>query len=73
MVSDDKNQPNPTPKNEAHPKNKSTSGADPAKAGESSEKVSDSPSGYSRGEAQKPVSKAYKDNWDAIFGKKKRR
>ena len=27
---------------------------------------------YSRGEGQKPVSKAYKDNWAAIFGKKKR-
>ena len=28
---------------------------------------------YSRGEGQKPVSQAYKDNWDAIYGKKKRR
>ncbi len=25
------------------------------------------------GEGQKPVSKAYKDNWNDIFGKKKRR
>jgi hypothetical protein len=25
------------------------------------------------GEGQKPVSKAYKDNWNAIFGKKKKR
>ena len=73
MVSDDKNQTNPAPKNEAHPKNKSTSGADPSKAEESGEKVAASPSGYSRGEGQKPVSKAYRDNWDAIFAKKKRR
>jgi hypothetical protein len=28
------------------------------------------PSNYSRGEGQKPVSQAYKDNWNAIFGKK---
>jgi hypothetical protein len=73
MVSDDKNQTNPAPKNEAHPKNKSTSGADPSKAEEGGEKVGASPSGNSRGERQKPVSKAYKDNWDAIFAKKKRR
>ena len=70
MVSDDKNQTNPAPKNEAHPKNKSNSG-DPSKAEESGEKVAALP--YSRGEGQKPVSKAYKDNWDAIFAKKKRR
>jgi len=25
------------------------------------------------GEGQKPVTKAYKDNWNAIFGKKKKR
>ena len=29
------------------------------------------PSGYSRGEGQKPVSAAYKENWNAIFAKKK--
>ncbi len=29
------------------------------------------PSNYSRGEGQKPVSQAYKDNWNAIFGNKK--
>jgi hypothetical protein len=28
--------------------------------------------GYSRGEGQKPVSKAYKDNWNLIFGAKKK-
>ncbi len=28
------------------------------------------PSGYSRGEGQKPVSRAYKENWNAIFAKK---
>jgi hypothetical protein len=28
------------------------------------------PSRYSRGEGQKPVSQAYRDNWNAIYGKK---
>ena len=30
------------------------------------------PKNYSRGEGQKAVTQAYKDNWDAIFKKKKR-
>jgi hypothetical protein len=29
------------------------------------------PSNYSRGEGQKPVTPAYKENWNAIFAKKK--
>ena len=28
---------------------------------------------YSRGEGQKTVTQAYKDNWNAIYGKKKKR
>ena len=36
---------------------------------ESSEPAA-APKSYSRGEGQKPVSQAYKDNWNAIFGKK---
>ena len=32
-----------------------------------------SPKSYSRGEGQKPVSQAYKDNWNAIFAKKKKK
>jgi hypothetical protein len=31
------------------------------------------PSRKGMGEGQKPVSQAYKDNWNAIFGKKKKR
>jgi hypothetical protein len=81
MASDDKKiKTIPAPKNEAPakknneapPKNKSTSGVDPSTA-EGGEKTADLPSGYSRGEGQKPVSKAYKDNWNAIFAKKKKR
>jgi hypothetical protein len=87
MASDDKKtKTSPAPKNETavkkeaaaknkdegQPKNKITSDADLSKA-EGSEKAADSPSGYSRGEGQKPVSKAYKDNWNAIYAKKKKR
>jgi hypothetical protein len=75
MASDDKKTKSPTPKNEAAPKekvvskekDKSTSGVEPSKA-----EGGETPSGYSRGEGQKPVSKAYKDNWNAIFAKKKK-
>ena len=86
MASDDKKTTSPAPKNETavkkvaaakkkdegQPKDKSTSGADLSKA-EGDEKAADLPSGYSRGEGQKPVSKAYKDNWNAIYAKKKKR
>jgi hypothetical protein len=73
MASDDKKiKADPAPKKEVPPKNKSTSSIDTSKA--EGGKVTDaSPSGYSRGEGQKPVSKAYKDNWNAIFAKKKKR
>ena len=81
MASDDKKtKTSPAPENEAaakkkdesQPKDKSTSGADLSKA-KGGEKAADSPSGYSRGEGQKPVSKAYKDNWNAIYAKKKKK
>jgi hypothetical protein len=73
MAGDDKKvKTNPAQKNEAPPKSKGTSAVDPAKA-EGGEIAADAPSGYSRGESQKPVSKAYKDNWNVIFAKKKKR
>ena len=66
------------PKSETAAKDKSTSGEATAKTEaktetktESSETVATAPSGYSRGEGQKPVSAAYKENWNAIFAKKK--
>ena len=51
-----------------------TSSADaaPAKA-EGGEKEAGAPSGYHRGEGQKPVTQAYKDNWNLIFGEKKKK
>ena len=55
-----------TKKDEGEPKDKTTPDAD-------REKAAGSPTGYSRGEGQKPVSKAYRDNWNAIFGNKKKK
>jgi hypothetical protein len=59
----------PAPKNEAAAKNKTTSGEDVSKA-EGGETAAATPSNYSRGEGQKPVSTAYRENWNAIFSKK---
>jgi hypothetical protein len=74
MASDDKKAksdpaPSPAPKNEAAAKTKSTSSADVAKA-DGGETAAAAPSNYSRGEGQKPVTRAYKENWNAIFAKK---
>jgi hypothetical protein len=59
----------PAKKDEGKPKDKTTPDAEPSKA-ESGEKAATPSSAYSRGEGQKPVSKAYRDNWNAIYGKK---
>lgn len=42
------------------------------KAEAPAEAKSEVPKNYSRGEGQKAVTQAYKDNWNTIFGKKKR-
>jgi hypothetical protein len=74
MATDDKKA---KPKEKA-PKEKTSVGAPtkgatateaPAEA--KTEAMAGSPKNYSRGEGQKPVSQAYKDNWNAIYGKKK--
>ena len=67
-----KKQAAPAKKDEGQAKEKSTSSADLSKA-EGGEKAADPSSGYSRGEGQKPVSKAYKNNWNAIYAKKKKK
>jgi hypothetical protein len=73
VASDDKKiKPDPAPKTNAPSKDGSTTDTAPPKA-ESGEKAADSSTGYSRGEGQKPVTKAYRENWNAIFGKKKKR
>ncbi len=38
---------------------------------EGGEAAAAAPSNYSRGEGQKPVTAAYKENWNAIFAKKR--
>jgi hypothetical protein len=71
MASDDKKtKAAPTPKNEPAAKDKSSSGEGVAKA-EGREAGAAAPLNYSRGEGQKPVTAAYKENWNAIFAKKK--
>jgi hypothetical protein len=73
MASDDKKiKANSAPENEAPPEKKSTSGAEPSKA-DGGELAAASSSGYNRGEGQKPVSKAYRDNWNVIFARQKKR
>jgi hypothetical protein len=73
MASDDKKvKTGPAPKGEAAPEKKNISASEPFKA-EGGEVAAAVPSGYSRGEGQKPVSKAYRDNWNVIFAKKKKR
>jgi hypothetical protein len=50
--------------------------ADAAKAepkSEAGETTAKAASNYSRGEGQKPVTAAYKENWDVIFAKKNAR
>jgi hypothetical protein len=58
----------PPAKVEAPAKDKSTPGDGAAKV-EGSEATAAAPSNYSRGEGQKPVTRAYKENWNAIFAK----
>ena len=58
----------PAAKSDPVTKNKST----PAEASPKAEggDTATAPSSYSRGEGQKPVTKLYKENWNAIFAKK---
>jgi hypothetical protein len=80
MASDDKKtKATPAPKAEAAPAKKEAPTKDKATdapKAEGIETAAAAPKSYSRGEGQKPVSQAYKDNWNAIYGtkaKKKKR
>ena len=78
MASDKKIKPDAAPKGEPAakekgepgPKEKSTSDAASTKAAGSETPAGATPANYSRGEGQKAVSQAYRDNWNAIFAKK---
>jgi len=56
-----------TTKNDSTPKPASNPSQGASKLEESA------PSDYSRGENQKPVNDSYTDNWNSIFGKKKKK
>ena len=69
MASDNKKaKANPAPKSDADTKDKSTAGEAVSKT-EGGEAAAATPSNYSRGEGQKPVTTAYKENWNAIYAK----
>ena len=71
MASDKKTQTDSAPKSEPAAKEKSTPDAASTKAAGSETPSGSAPANYSRGEGQKAVSQAYRDNWNAIFAKKK--
>ena len=70
MVADEKkskpSEKAPKEKTSSEPKEKTPVEAKPDASAEA-------PKNYSRGEGQKTVTQAYKDNWNAIYGKKKKR
>jgi hypothetical protein len=73
MASDNKEtKAESTPKKEPAAKTKSAPSEGVAKA-EGGDATAAAPSSYSRGEGQKAVTKPYKENWNAIFAKKKKR
>ena len=73
MTSDDKKiKSKPDQKNDAPPKQKGVQETAPSEP-RGGRKEADTSAGYSRGEGQKPVSKAYRENWNLIFGTKKKR
>ena len=82
MASDNKKpKPEAAPKKDAAAKVESTAVADAPKDAlkkdlakpEGGDTAAAAPSNYSRGEGQKPVTAAYKENWNAIFAKKGKR
>jgi len=69
MAADDKKA---SPKKEPATESKAAEAA-PKEAAPKTEKPDAAPKKQGMGEGQKAVTQAYKENWNAIFGKKKRR
>ena len=70
MTSDNKKaKADPAKKNEPAANKEGASGKEASKAA-GGETATGAPSNYRRGEGQKPVTAAYKENWNAIFAKK---
>jgi hypothetical protein len=74
MMASDSKKPkaDATPKKDAAAKAESPAPKDTPKT-EGGETAAAAPSDYSRGEGQKPVTAAYKENWNAIFAKKSKK
>jgi hypothetical protein len=68
MASEKNIKTDPTSKSEPV-KDRSTSDVNPTTKAESSETAAPAPANYNRGEGQKPVSQAYRENWNAIFAR----
>jgi hypothetical protein len=62
----------PAAKSDPAPKAKIAPAEGSAKT-DGGETAAAAPSGYSRGEGQKPVTRAYKENWNTIFAKKSKK
>jgi hypothetical protein len=60
-------------KTEARTEAKGATATDAGSGKETESSTSGAPTGYSRGENQKLVTDAYRNNWDNVFGKKPRR
>jgi len=73
MAADDKKS---KPKEKAPKEPKETTSSEPKEKTPVEAKpdtTAEAPKNYSRGEGQKTVTQAYKDNWNAIYGKKKKK
>jgi hypothetical protein len=70
MASDGKIKTDSASKKEPAAKDKGTSDAASTKSEKSGTSAAEAPANYSRGEGQKAVSQAYRDNWNAIYAKK---
>jgi hypothetical protein len=80
MVSDSKSiKTDATPKKDVAAKPESAAAKDAPKDSPKETSKTDAgetgaaPTNYSRGEGQKPVTAAYRENWNAIFGKRNKR
>ena len=71
MTSDNKKAKADPAKKDAPAANKEGASGKEASKAKAGETATGAPSNYSRGEGQKPVTAAYKKNWNAIFAKKK--
>ena len=70
MTGDNKKAKSDPAKKDAPAANKEGASGKEASKAKGGETATGAPSNYSRGEGQKPVTAAYKENWNAIFAKK---